>query len=635
MAFGNITFDVYGMNDGRWSVYSSSKYRETAIEEAKELLGSGQFDAIKVVREDERTGEEETVFSEKIERKGKGLTVIPVEEAPMCETLEDFYQFESRKTAGRVLRKYLDENGLTAFELLHNYGQLRFLCRNNEDFLNKAVHVIARAQAKATGGKHYERVEVIYEVIEKIVARAESFEGDNTYYDLFKKSDINTLLEAVRKDIEEENQGFRARLALSKYLGEMPDWQKKLMLMIEQAENEPSEEALTYLDEIIAEIFDGTQAVQEVFGFQHNRAETIETLAELSAGRYQAKRATVEALKRFSDLKARHPLPNSRHVILDRAQRELGSTRPLTNDGKEADQAAFAQVMEALIAHHALSGDNRISEAATMRAKSLFVEEGQDESWDKAIDDMLRLLENKASQFAYLVDLCSTEFGVRHQGVIIEKLESIIHDLHAITDLVDGKADRRGVIRGAATVRDRLMSTKLPDEWRMKFARTIYNLLMAYQEAEETAPKPSPRKRGNGAGNGTSKGAGNGRSSNVADNILNRTEIEPGAYIFQEGEEGTEAYFVAEGEVEISRTVGNRHVVIAKVGKGSFIGEMALIDTKPRMASAKAVTKTSLMTIPKEELQLRLNKLEEFDPIMRRLVGIFVDRMRNHPVIEL
>ncbi|MEX2451849.1 MAG: cyclic nucleotide-binding domain-containing protein [Rhodospirillales bacterium] len=630
MAFGKISFDIYGLSESRWSVYSSSKYREAAIEEAKELLGSGQFDAIKVMREDERTGEEETVYFEEVQRKSKGLTVIPIEEAPICESLEDYYAFDSRKTAGRVLRKYLDENALTAFELLHDHGQLRFLCRNNEDFLNKAVHVIARAQAKVTGGKHYERVEAIYDVIERIVTRAESFEGDNTYYELFKNSNINTLLDAVRKDIEEEDRGFRARTALSKYLSEMPDWQKKLLLMIEQAENEPSEEALIYLDEIIAEIFDGTEAIREVFGYQRNRAETLETLTQLSVGRYQAKRSTIEALQRLSDLKSRHHLPNTRHVILDRVQRELGSTRPLTNDGKEEERAAFSRVLEQLVLHHALSGDNRISEAATLRAKSLFVEEGQDESWEKAIADMLKVLKTKASQFAYLVDLCSTDFGVRHQGVIIEKLETIIHDLKTITDLVDEKADRRGVIRGAATVRDRLMSTKLPDDWRMKFARTIYNLLMAYQDAGEQAPattKPQPRKDGNGA-----KKEGD---SNVAEKILNRIEVEPGSFIFQEGEEGTEAYFISEGEVEISRTVGNRHVVIAKVGKGSFIGEMALIDTKPRMASAMALTKTSLMTIPKEELQTRLNKLAEFDPIMRRLMGIFVDRMRNHPVIEL
>ncbi len=627
MALGKISFDIYGEVEGRWSVYSSSKFRESAIEEAKELLGSGQFDAIKVVREDDRSGEQDTIFSEESGKKPKALTVVPVEEAPVCNTLEEFYAFESRKTAGRVLRKYLDEQGLTAFELLHNYGQLKYLVRN-EDFIGKAVHSIARAQANAAGGKHYERVEALYDVIEQITARAEALEGDNTYYDLFKQSDINTLIETVQRDIEEENQDFRIRTALSKYLSEMADWQAKLLLMVEQAENDPVEEAIRYLDEIIAEIFDGTEALKEVLGFQKNRAETLETLTQLSVGRYEAKRKTVEALERFNAVKAAHPLPNTRSVMLDRVQRELGSTRPLTNDGRDADRSAFTGVLDQLVQHHALSGDSSIGEAATLRAKSLFIEEGQDESWEKAIDDMLGLLETRAGQFAYLVDLCTTDFGVKYQGHIIEKLQLIIGSLQTITDLVDDQSDRRGVIRGAATVRDRLLSTKLPEEWRLKFARTIYNLLMEYEQdgSGGMAKSKTNKKSANGSGR---KG-----SSKVADKILNRKVVEAGKYIFREGESGTEAYLINDGEVEISRKAGERKVVIARVGKGSVIGEMALIDTKPRMASAKAVSATTLMVVPKAELQARLDRLEKSDPVMRRLMGIFVDRMRSNPVID-
>lgn len=185
MAFGKISFDIYGQIEGRWSVYSQSKYREAAIEEAKELLGTGDFEAVKVVREDERSGEEETVFSEESKKKPKGLTVVPIEEAPLCEALEDAYAFEARKMTSRVLRKYLDEHGMTAFELMHDYGKIKSFTRN-EDFLTKAVHAIARAQSKGTDVKHYERVDTLFSMIEQMTDRAESIEGDNRYYDLFK-----------------------------------------------------------------------------------------------------------------------------------------------------------------------------------------------------------------------------------------------------------------------------------------------------------------------------------------------------------------------------------------------------------------------------------------------------------------
>lgn len=627
MAFGKISFDIYGQIEGRWSVYSSSKYRESAIEEAKELLGSGQFDAVKVVREDENSGEEETVFSEESKNKPKGLTVVPVEKAPLCETLEDVYGFESRKMASRVLRKYLDEQGLTAFELLHNYNQIKFLTRN-EDFLSKAVHAIARAQSQGTDVKHYERVESLYDVIDQVTERAEALEGDNTYYDLFKQSGLDVMFETVHRDIDEGDRGFRVRTALSKYLGEMADWQAKLLLMVEQAEKKPTDEAVVFIDEVIAEIFDGTEALREVLGVHQNRAETLESLAQLSIGRYQSNAKTLEALTRFNAVKAEHPLPNTRSVMLDRIQRELGSTRPLTNNGREEDRAAFTNILDQLVQNHAMSGENSIGEAATLRAKSLFVDEGQDESWEKAINDMLGLLETRAGQFAYLVDLCTTEFGIKHQAYIIEKIQDIIDNLNTITDLVDETADRRGVIRGAATVRDRLLSTNLPEEWRLRFARTIYNLLMEYEKDGSSNGSKAKNKKPSG-------NSDPGKGAKVAEKILNRKLVDTGKYIFREGESGTEAYLVSEGEVEISRQAGNRDVVIAKVGKGSVIGEMALIDTKPRMASAKAVAPTTLMVIPKEELQARLAKLETFDPVMRRLMGIFVDRMRTNPVIDL
>ncbi len=76
-------------------------------------------------------------------------------------------------------------------------------------------------------------------------------------------------------------------------------------------------------------------------------------------------------------------------------------------------------------------------------------------------------------------------------------------------------------------------------------------------------------------------------------------------------------------------------MLIARAGPGSIIGEMALIDSKPRMASAKTVSDTEVTVIPMEEMQLRLDRLEKFDPVMRRLVGMFVQRMRDYKVIGI
>ena len=59
--------------------------------------------------------------------------------------------------------------------------------------------------------------------------------------------------------------------------------------------------------------------------------------------------------------------------MLERIESELGGIKPLTGDGKEAEQKAFKRLVGQLVDNYALVGkDNQVSEAATSRAKNLF-----------------------------------------------------------------------------------------------------------------------------------------------------------------------------------------------------------------------------------------------------------------------
>jgi hypothetical protein len=371
-----------------------------------------------------------------------------------------------------------------------------------------------------------------------------------------------------------------------------------------------------------------------VLGYQRNLGDALGTLSALSVVQYDQKRRPVAVLERLSAIRSKRAMPLSRIVMLDRIESELGGVNPLTGDGKEADQAAFKKLVGQLVENYALVGkDNEISDAATTRAKSLFVKEGSYESWEKAIDDMVEMLPTKASRFTYLIDICDTGVGEAKQAYIIEKLERIVQGLKSVNDLVHKKTERRGVIRGVAHVRDRLLATKLPEVWWQKFARVIYTLLMEYEDkyaktqAASGKAKPAPA--------GPKAEPLSKRSKAMKKAPLASKNFKAGEFIFREGDEGIEAYVIQSGQVEISRMSGSRDVPIAKVGKGSFIGEMALIDAKPRMATAKALKDTALMVIPKSELSSSMSNLEKADPFMHRLVVMFVSRMRNHLVIDL
>ncbi len=72
--------------------------------------------------------------------------------------------------------------------------------------------------------------------------------------------------------------------------------------------------------------------------------------------------------------------------------------------------------------------------------------------------------------------------------------------------------------------------------------------------------------------------------------------FEPGQAIFREGEPGDSLYIVAEGQVDI--VLGAR--ILETVGPGGILGELALIDDKPRSASAIARTACLLAPVNRE-----------------------------------
>jgi len=81
----------------------------------------------------------------------------------------------------------------------------------------------------------------------------------------------------------------------------------------------------------------------------------------------------------------------------------------------------------------------------------------------------------------------------------------------------------------------------------------------------------------------------------AADSVLQRQTFKSGDQIFKEGDEGNMAYVVQEGEVEVVKIIDGHEKVLGTVGKGGIYGEMALIDSKPRMAAARAAGGVTIM----------------------------------------
>ncbi|MDH5379134.1 MAG: cyclic nucleotide-binding domain-containing protein [Gammaproteobacteria bacterium] len=77
-------------------------------------------------------------------------------------------------------------------------------------------------------------------------------------------------------------------------------------------------------------------------------------------------------------------------------------------------------------------------------------------------------------------------------------------------------------------------------------------------------------------------------------------ELKKGEMLFQEGDPGSYVCFVMEGALEIIKhdSFGDE-AVIATLVQGNSIGEMCLIDGKPRSASTRAVVNSKLLLLSK------------------------------------
>jgi CRP-like cAMP-binding protein len=95
-----------------------------------------------------------------------------------------------------------------------------------------------------------------------------------------------------------------------------------------------------------------------------------------------------------------------------------------------------------------------------------------------------------------------------------------------------------------------------------------------------------------------------------------------GTILTQEGTPGHEFIIVLEGEIEVRK--GDR--VVAERGAGSYIGEIALLDHRPRTATVVAKTPIAIEVIGQREFT---GLLEEVPELSQQLLGTMARRLAD------
>ncbi|WP_416899934.1 MAG: EAL domain-containing protein [Minwuia sp.] len=107
---------------------------------------------------------------------------------------------------------------------------------------------------------------------------------------------------------------------------------------------------------------------------------------------------------------------------------------------------------------------------------------------------------------------------------------------------------------------------------------------------------------------------------------IHARELKPGEVVFYEGDVGDDAYIIEEGLIEISVRAGDGEKVIAALGPGEIIGEMALIANAPRSATARALKGTTLLVLRRNRL---MKPIEKADPLTRLMLQMMTERLNE------
>ncbi|GAV99164.1 camp-dependent protein kinase regulatory subunit [Lentinula edodes] len=115
------------------------------------------------------------------------------------------------------------------------------------------------------------------------------------------------------------------------------------------------------------------------------------------------------------------------------------------------------------------------------------------------------------------------------------------------------------------------------------------------------------------------QGLSHSERSKIADALVSRV-YEDGEQVVRQGEVGDTFFFVEEGEALVRKRVGNGDevVVVGKLVKGDYFGELSLLRLAPRAATVEAVVRP---TVDAKKIGPKLKVAALDAPAFTRLLG--------------
>jgi NADH:ubiquinone reductase (H+-translocating) len=88
---------------------------------------------------------------------------------------------------------------------------------------------------------------------------------------------------------------------------------------------------------------------------------------------------------------------------------------------------------------------------------------------------------------------------------------------------------------------------------------------------------------------------------------IGQLHFEENELIFSQGDVGDYLYIIVKGDVEIFKNENGKEVKVAKLGKGEYFGEMALLSQEARTASVRCLTPVDVLALKKSDFGILIS----------------------------
>lgn len=98
-------------------------------------------------------------------------------------------------------------------------------------------------------------------------------------------------------------------------------------------------------------------------------------------------------------------------------------------------------------------------------------------------------------------------------------------------------------------------------------------------------------------------------------------KIPAGHYLFRDGDPSDSMYVIKSGKFAVTKAKNTSEIVLAEVGPGAMVGEMAFFDGRPRSASVKALKDSEVICLPFKSLHAQFQNFPEWCKAVMRTVN--------------